>query len=180
MTDHGPYQPLVEQAEALIEGRPDDPASHLFAAALASLPDPGEGRGERTLIECLDYVTDALDEALRLDWHGPDPAELEAIRENAKQAVEAGKRLTDPWHVTPNTERVTLEMDHDEARALWHAAGTTVSLMEQVEAEPGNSIPPHAPLYGQKDRLVGVARRLDHEINCVPPDSPPTEGEADG
>lgn len=58
------------------------------------------------------------------------------------------------------SKTVTLRMDPTEARALWHAACTTVELMDQV-----GEIPSHAPLYGQRDRLVGVARRLDHEIN---------------
>lgn len=53
-----------------------------------------------------------------------------------------------------------------EARAVWHAIGVVIELMDAVEAEPGNSIPSHAPLYGQRARLADVARRLDHEINC--------------
>lgn len=58
---------------------------------------------------------------------------------------------------------VTLRMDALEARALWHAACTTVTLMDEV-----GDIPTHAPLYGQRDRLMDVARRLDHEINHEP------------
>jgi hypothetical protein len=61
---------------------------------------------------------------------------------------------------------VTLQMDTQEARAAWHAIACAVDLMDAVEAEPGNAIPPHAPLYGQRDRLITVAQRLDHEINC--------------
>ena len=55
---------------------------------------------------------------------------------------------------------VVLTMDPIEARALWHAACTTLQLIDQV-----SDIPREAPLYGQRDRLVQVARRLDHEIN---------------
>jgi hypothetical protein len=55
---------------------------------------------------------------------------------------------------------VTLHMDPVTARALWHAACTTVELMDKVD-----DIPAHAPLYGQRDRLVAVARELDQEIN---------------
>lgn len=60
---------------------------------------------------------------------------------------------------------VTLTMDGVTARAVWHAVCTTVLLIDAVEDEPGNSVPPHAPLYGQRERLVDVARRLDHECN---------------
>jgi hypothetical protein len=55
---------------------------------------------------------------------------------------------------------VVLRMDTQEARALWHAACTTVELMDKV-----GRIPREAPLYGQRDRLIAVAKRLDHEIN---------------
>lgn len=58
---------------------------------------------------------------------------------------------------------VILRLSRDEARALWHAAGTTVLLMDEV-----GEIPKDAPLYGQRDRLAAVARRIDHEINCEP------------
>lgn len=55
---------------------------------------------------------------------------------------------------------VLLRLDADEARALWHSACTTVTLMDEV-----GEIPPHAPLYGQRDRLAAVAQRLDHKCN---------------
>lgn len=55
---------------------------------------------------------------------------------------------------------VVLCMDPIEARALRHSVCTTVQLMEQI-----GDIPPDAPLYGQHDRLVAVACRLDHKIN---------------
>lgn len=58
---------------------------------------------------------------------------------------------------------VTLSMDAVEARALWHAACVVVQIYGEVDY-----IPPHAPLYGQRDRLVALARRLDHEINHAP------------
>ncbi len=57
-------------------------------------------------------------------------------------------------------EPVVLRMESDEARAVHHALKTTISLMDQVGA-----IPPEAPLYGWRDRLADLARRLDHEIN---------------
>ncbi len=69
-------------------------------------------------------------------------------------------------------DEIALRMDAAEARAAWHAIGIAVTLMDAVEAEPGNSIPPHAPLYGQRDRLIAVAQRLDHEINCAPAGGP--------
>ncbi len=69
-------------------------------------------------------------------------------------------------------EPITLRMDPAEARAAWHAIGTAVSLMDAIEAEPGNAIPSHAPLHGQRERLIAVARRLDHEINCSPSGAP--------
>lgn len=55
---------------------------------------------------------------------------------------------------------VVLPMDTVEARALWHAAGMAVGLMDEL-----GEIPPEAPLHGQRDRLADVARRLDHQIN---------------
>jgi hypothetical protein len=54
---------------------------------------------------------------------------------------------------------VVLEMDPVEARALWCAAGIAVQLLDEVGAAPD------APLFGQRDRLEALARRLDHEIN---------------
>jgi len=36
--------------------------------------------------------------------------------------------------------------------------------MDQVEEE----IPPHAPLFGQRDRLIAAAQKLDHKINHAP------------
>lgn len=62
-------------------------------------------------------------------------------------------------------DSVILRMEPDEARAAHHALKTTISLMDQIEAEPGNSVPPESPLYGWRDRLAALARRLDHEIN---------------
>lgn len=68
-----------------------------------------------------------------------------------------GDRVTPP---TQSAGEIVLRLNPGDARALWHAAGTAVSLMDQV-----GTVPPHAPLYGQRDRLVSVAQRLDHEIN---------------
>lgn len=67
--------------------------------------------------------------------------------------------------------RLAFKVGADEARAVWHAISTAVSLMDQIEAEPGNSVPAHAPLYGWRDRLMEVARRLDHEINTAERDA---------
>lgn len=61
---------------------------------------------------------------------------------------------------------VVFAMPADEARAVWHSICTTVQLMDQV------AVPPHAPLYGWRDRLVAAARRLDHEINHAPAPNP--------
>lgn len=58
------------------------------------------------------------------------------------------------------SKSVVLRMTPDEARTLHLAAGTTVSLMDQV-----GDVPAEAPLYGKRDELVRIARRLDHEIN---------------
>ncbi len=63
---------------------------------------------------------------------------------------------------------VVFEMDADTARAVWHAIGTTVQLIDAVEAEPGNRVDPRAPLYGKRGVLVAAAQRLDHEINHAP------------
>lgn len=57
---------------------------------------------------------------------------------------------------------IVLSMEADLARAVWHAISTTITLMDEV-----GEIPKNAPLYGQRDRLVSVARRLDHEIRHV-------------
>lgn len=96
-----------------------------------------------------------------LNWLGTPLAAINAAhqdaRENAAQmADESGTRVN---------PRLSFKIDADEARAVWHAISTTVSLMDQIEAEPGNSVPAHAPLYGWRDRLMEVSRRLDHEIN---------------
>jgi hypothetical protein len=58
---------------------------------------------------------------------------------------------------------VVLRMKPDEARAAHHALATTISLMDQV-----GDVPPDAPLYGWRDGLAALARRLDHEINHAP------------
>lgn len=66
-------------------------------------------------------------------------------------------------------QEIVLRMESEaEALAVWHAISTAVDLIDAVEAEPGNSIPTDAPLYGQRDRLVVVAQRLDHAIKCEP------------
>lgn len=60
----------------------------------------------------------------------------------------------------------TITLPVGDVRLLHYAASLAVQLYDAVEAEPGNSVPPHAPLYGKRDRLVQLARRLDHEANC--------------
>ncbi len=56
---------------------------------------------------------------------------------------------------------VVFAMTPTEARAVWHVLGMGVDLMDAVNDE----IPSSAPLFGKRDELVALARRLDHEIN---------------
>jgi len=65
-----------------------------------------------------------------------------------------------------SARRIVLRVDPEEARALWHATCLAVDLIDQV-----GEVPSDAPLYGQRDRLVALARRLDHEINHAKPQS---------
>jgi len=64
-----------------------------------------------------------------------------------------------------NGER-TITLPVEDVRLLHHAAAMAVQLYDAVEAEPGNKVPTHAPLYGKRDRLEELARQLDHEVNC--------------
>lgn len=59
-------------------------------------------------------------------------------------------------------QSITFRMTPGEARAVWHALGMGVDLIDAVD-----EIPTHAPLFGKRDELVALARRLDHEINCA-------------
>lgn len=59
------------------------------------------------------------------------------------------------------TPTVTFSLPTDEARAVWLAVGMAVTLMDDL----GDTVPADAPLYGKRDCLEAVARRLDHEIN---------------
>jgi hypothetical protein len=68
----------------------------------------------------------------------------------------------------PGDDR-TLTLPVDDVQLLHHAAAMSVQLYDAVESEPGNRVPPDAPLYGKRDRLVELARRLDHEANCIRP-----------
>jgi hypothetical protein len=54
---------------------------------------------------------------------------------------------------------INLRLTAVEAQAAWHALSTTVRLIDAVD------VPVHAPLYGQRARLIAIAQRLDHEIN---------------
>jgi hypothetical protein len=66
---------------------------------------------------------------------------------------------------------VALRMDDREALEVHRALSMAVQLIEQVHAMPGG-IPRDAALqFDARDRLVTVARRLDHERHhhgCVP------------
>lgn len=55
----------------------------------------------------------------------------------------------------------------EDYRTLHHAASIAVTVYDAVEEESG--VPPDAPLYGKRDRLLELARRLDHEANHRPP-----------
>jgi hypothetical protein len=58
---------------------------------------------------------------------------------------------------------ITLGLTEQEAHDVHHALSTTVDLIDAVTAEQG-SLAPDAPLAGEaRDRLVLIARRLDHE-----------------
>lgn len=58
---------------------------------------------------------------------------------------------------------VELAMSDQEALEVHHALSVAVQLIEQVHAMPGG-IPRDAALqFDARDRLVKVARRLDHE-----------------
>lgn len=51
----------------------------------------------------------------------------------------------------------------EDYRTLHQGVSLAIELYDGVEKEGG--VPPHAPLYGKRDRLVELARRLDHEAN---------------
>ncbi len=65
-------------------------------------------------------------------------------------------------------ETRTITLPVEDVRLLHHAAAMAVQLYDAVEAEPGNKVPTHAPLYGKRDRLLEIARQLDHTANCKP------------
>jgi hypothetical protein len=54
----------------------------------------------------------------------------------------------------------------DDYRLLHHAVSMAVTLYDAVEEEGG--VPSNAPLYGKRDRLIELARRIDHEANHRP------------
>jgi hypothetical protein len=47
-------------------------------------------------------------------------------------------------------------MDVAGAHAVWHAIDTTIRLLDALGDD---NIPVNAALYGQRDRLAGIARR---------------------
>ncbi len=53
---------------------------------------------------------------------------------------------------------VKLAMDNQEAHDLHHAISVTVQLLQQAGVQPGAPLTPES-----EERLVAVARRLDHE-----------------
>jgi hypothetical protein len=65
---------------------------------------------------------------------------------------------------------MSFRMSRAEARAVWHSLSVAVTLLREID-----DVPPSAPLYGQENVLLAVARRLDHEINHAA--ATPGEGE---
>ena len=61
-------------------------------------------------------------------------------------------------------EEIALNLAIEDVRLLHLAASLSVELYDGVEREGG--VPTHAPLYGKRDRLVELARQLDHTANC--------------
>jgi hypothetical protein len=59
----------------------------------------------------------------------------------------------------------TLTLEVEDVRLLRRGIALAVELYDGVERE-GAGVPPHAPLYGKRDRLVELARQLDHTANC--------------
>jgi hypothetical protein len=57
-------------------------------------------------------------------------------------------------------------MDVAGAHAVWHAIDTTIRLLDALGDD---NIPVNAALYGQRDRLAGIARRLAHDIGKETP-----------
>jgi len=66
-------------------------------------------------------------------------------------------------------EARTITLPVEDVLLLHHAAAMAVQLYDAVEAEPGNKVPTHAPVYGKRDRLLELARQLDHTANCESP-----------
>jgi hypothetical protein len=63
-------------------------------------------------------------------------------------------------------ETISLTLSVQDVRILHHAAATAAQVYDAAESE-GQKVPAHAPLFGKRDRLVELARRLDHEANCA-------------
>jgi hypothetical protein len=60
-----------------------------------------------------------------------------------------------------------VKLSREDAQLAHDAVGMAVTLYDAVDSESG--VPSDAPLYGKRDRLVELARRFDHEANCVAP-----------
>lgn len=54
----------------------------------------------------------------------------------------------------------------EDLRTLHAALSLAITLYDAVDEDGG--VPADAPLHGKRDRLVELARLLDHEANCVP------------
>lgn len=52
---------------------------------------------------------------------------------------------------------IDLKLTPQEAEDVHNALSVAVQLMDEVD------VPPHAPLYGARPRLVAVAKRLSHK-----------------
>jgi predicted HAD superfamily Cof-like phosphohydrolase len=60
----------------------------------------------------------------------------------------------------------------EDLRTLHAALSLAITLYDAVDEDGG--VPSDAPLHGKRDRLVELARLLDHEANCPGPPPPAT------
>lgn len=63
------------------------------------------------------------------------------------------------------------DFDADDLRLIHHAVSMGIDLYDAVEE--GDGVPKDAPLYGKRDRLAELARRIDHLANCAPASTQP-------
>jgi hypothetical protein len=115
--------------------------------------------------ERYDQAEDALAEAIG-DIDLPASGESAAVSPPANFPQTIGGESAEP----DAREVLAFRMTPDEALAVWHVLGMGVDLMDAV-----NEIPRDAPLFGKRDELVALARRLDHEIHCAPASAVPDE-----